>query len=153
MREVHLSTGLYDNKVYTLADNENLKIRVVGKTFPNLTYLFKAKNGTMSCTKKIIDNLVEFERKDLVYGKFQAKIIVMANENVVKEYELEDLILKEENSELKVIPEFEVLKGEFNKVKSENEAMKQEIAELRELCENTKQLVVELNGLTEKVGA
>ena len=97
MKEVHLSTGLYDNKVLVLADNENLKIRVVGKTFPNLTYLFKAKNGTMSCTKKIIDNLVEFERKDLVYGKFQAKIIVMANENVVKEYELEDLILKEEN--------------------------------------------------------
>ena len=107
----------------------------------------------MSCTKKIIDNLVEFERKDLVYGKFQAKIIVMANENVVKEYELEDLILREENSELKVIPEFEILKGEFNKVRSENEKMKQEIAELRELCENTKQLVVELNGLTEKVGA
>ena len=77
----------------------------------------------------------------------------MANENVVKEYELEDLILKEENSKLKVIPEFEILKGEFNKVKSENEAMKKEIAELRELCENTKQLVVELNGLTEKVGA
>lgn len=152
MKEVHLSTGLYDNKVLVLADNENLKIRVVGKTLPNLTYLFKAKNGTMSCTKKVIDNLVEFERKDLVYGKFQAKIIVMANENVVKEYELEDLILKEENSELKVIPEFEILKGEFNKVKSENEAMKQEIAELRELCENTKNLVVELNGLTEKVG-
>ena len=77
----------------------------------------------------------------------------MANENVVKEYELEDLIIKEENSELRVIPEFEILKGEFNKVKSENEAMKQEIAKLRELCENTKQLVVELNGLTEKVGA
>ena len=153
MKEVYLSNGLYEKKVLVIDENEKLKIRVIGKKFRKLTYLFKAKNGTMSCTKKIIDNLVEFERKDLVYGKFQAKIIVMANENVVKEYELEDLILKEENSELKVIPEFEILKGEFNKVKSENEAMKQEIAELRELCENTKQLVVELNGLTEKVGA
>lgn len=153
MKEIHLATGLYDNKILVLADNENLKIRIVGKTFPNLTYFFKAKNGSMCQTKKIVDNLVEFDRKDLVYGKFQAKVVVMANENIVKEYAIEDLVLKEEDSKLKVLPELEVLRAEFDKVKSENEQMKQKIAELEKLCEDTKQLVVELNGLTEKVGA
>lgn len=153
IREIYLATGLYDNKVMTLADNENLKIRLVGNTYPNLTYYLKAKNGNNYFNKKIDNNLIEIDRQSLVYGKFQAKIVVMANENVVKEFEIEDLVLQELQGKLRTIPEFEILKEEFGKVKSENEKMEQEIAELKELCENTKNLVVELSGLTEKVGA
>ena len=153
VREIHLATGLYDNKILTIADNEKLVLKLIGKTYPNLSYFLKARIGDKFLNIKFDNNLVEIERKDLVYGKFKAKVVAMANENIVKEFELEDLILVEIDSELKTIPEFEELKSKFEVIKSENEAMKQKIAELEELCENTKQLVVEFNGLTEKVGA
>ena len=153
VREIHLATGLYNNKILTIADNEKLVLKLIGRIYPNLTYFLKVKIGDKFFNLKFNDNLVEIDRKDLVYGKFKAKVVAMANENIVKEFELEDLILVEIDSELKTIPEFEELKSKFEVIKSENEAMKQKIAELEELCENTKQLVVEFNGLTEKVGA
>ena len=113
VREIHLATGLYDNKILTIADNEKLVLKLIGKTYPNLSYFLKARIGDKFLNIKFDNNLVEIERKDLVYGKFKAKVVAMANENIVKEFELEDLILVEIDSELKTIPEFEELKSKF----------------------------------------
>lgn len=144
VKEIYLSTGLYDNKILTLNDNENLQIKLIGKTYPNLTYYLKAKNGVVLHELKFIDNLCEIKRNQLTYGKFKAKIIIMANENIVKEIEVEDLILKDLGTEVKVIPEVEILKAEIND-------MATKINDLKILCENTKNLVLKLNGLSEKV--
>ena len=144
IKEIYLSTGLYGNKILTLNDNENLQIKLIGKTYPNLTYYLKAKNGVILHEIKFVDNLCEIKRNQLIYGKFKAKIIIMANENVVKEIEVEDLILKDLGTEFKVIPEVEILKAEIND-------MATKINDLKILCENTKNLVLKLNGLSEKV--
>jgi len=37
VKEIYLSTGLYDNKVLSLVDNEKLQFKLVGRVFPNLT--------------------------------------------------------------------------------------------------------------------
>ena len=153
VKEIHLATGLYDNKVLTLTDDENLQLKLVGKVYPNLTYYLKAKNGDILHTKKFVNGIAEIERKNLAYGKFKAKVIAMANENVLREFDIEDLLLKEIGCELKVVPELEEVKAEFEAIKVENNALKKKVAELEELCENTKELVLTLNGLTEKVGA
>lgn len=152
VREIHLATGLYDNKVLTIADNEKLELKLIGRTYPNLTYFLKAKIGDKFLNLKFDNNLVEIERKDLVYGKFKAKVVAMANENIVKEFELEDLILAEIESELKTIPEFEKLKAEFEIIKTENEKMKSEIERLKKLCDDTLDMVLKFNGITQKVG-
>lgn len=152
VREIHISTGLYDSKVLSLVDNEKIQFKLVGRVFPNLTYYLKAKNGQYQHNLKFIDGIAEIDRNKLVYGKFKAKVIAMANENVVKEFELEDLLLKELDGEFKVIPELEQVKADFEKLKLENAELKTKVAELEELCENTKELVLELNGITQKVG-
>lgn len=152
IKEIYLATGLYDNKILTLADNENLQLKLKGMIQPNLTYYIKVRNGGKFYNKRIIDGIINFDRKELVYGKFQAKIVALANENVVKEFDIEDLILKELDGELKVIPELEEVKEEFETLKSENAELKTKVGELEELCENTKELVLELNGITQKVG-
>ena len=152
VREIHLATGLYDNKILTLADNENLEFKLIGRTYPNLTYYLRAIIGGKCYNLKFNDNLCVFERKNLVYGKFKAKVVAMANENIVREFEIEDLLLKEIDTELKTIPEFEIVKSELEVVKSENEAMKVKIAELEKLCNDTLAMVIEINGITQKVG-
>ena len=152
VREIHLATGLYDNKILTLADNENLELKLIGRTYPNLTYYLMAKIGGKCHEIKFCDNSCVFERKNLVYGKFKAKVVAMANENIVKEFELEDLILKEIGTELKTIPEFEELKSKFEVIKSENNEMKAKIKELETLCDNTLKMVLEINEITQKVG-
>ena len=131
IKEIYLATGLYDNKILTLNDRENLKFKLVGNTYPNLTYYFKAKNGS---------NLYELK----FIGKLKGKIIAMANEVVVKEIEVEDLILQDLGVKIKVIPEVESLKAQINE-------METKFCELKTLCENTKNLVLELYGLSEKV--
>lgn len=153
VREIYLATGLYDNKVATLTDNEDLQIRLVGAVMSNLTYILKAKFNGKQHAIKFVNNLITIERKNLCYGKFQAKIVAVANENIVKEFNLEDLLLKEIDGELKVIPELEQVKSEFAEIKVENEQLRNKVAELEELCENTKELVLELNGISQKVGA
>lgn len=152
VKEIYLATGLYDNKVLTLADNDNLQLKLKGMIQPNLTYFIKARNGGKFYNKRIIDGIINFDRKELVYGKFQAKIVALANENVVKEFDIEDLILKELDGKLKVIPELEEVKEEFETLRLENAELKTKVGELEELCENTKELVLELNGITQKVG-
>lgn len=144
VKEIYLSTGLYDNKILTLNDNENLQIKLIGKTYPNLTYYLKAQNGSILHKIKFVNNLCEIKRNQLNYGKFKAKIIIMANENIVKEIEVEDLILKDLETEFKVIPEVEMLKAKITD-------MTIKIKEMATLCENTKKLVLKLNGLSEKV--
>lgn len=152
VREIHLATGLYDNKILTLTDNENLELKLIGRTYPNLTYYLKAIVGDRAYNLKFDNNLCVFERKNLVYGKFKAKVVAMANENIVREFELEDLILKEIETELKTIPEFEELKRKFEVIKSENNEMKAKIKELETLCDNTLKMVLEINEITQKVG-
>lgn len=153
VKEIYLATGLYDNKILTLADNENITFKIVGRTYPNLTYYFKAKNGGKFYNLKFVNNSVEFDRKNLVYGKFEAKVVAMANENIIREFGIEDLLLRELGTEIKCVPEMEELRSQVNKITEENEQMKRKIEELQDLCEKTTELVVKLNGLTEKVGA
>ena len=143
-KEIYLATGLYDNKILTLNDRENLKFKLIGNTYPNLTYYFKAKNGSNLYELKFIDNMCEIERNKLTYGKLKGKIIAMANEVVVKAIEVEDLILQDLGVKIKVIPEVERLKAQINE-------METKFCELKTLCENTKNLVLELYGLSEKV--
>lgn len=150
--EVNLATGLYNQKIVTLTDNENLQIKLAGRVYPNLTYFIKAKNGGKFHQIKFIDNFIEIDRKDLSYGILSAKIVALANEVTVKEIPLENLTLQEVNKTLKVVPELEVVKNEFAKLQDENEKMREKVAELEKLCENTKELVIRLNGLTQKVG-
>lgn len=152
VREIHLATGLYNNKILTIADNEKLVLKLIGRIYPNLTYFLKVKIGDKFFNLKFNDNLVEIDRKDLVYGKFKAKVVAMANENIVKEFELEDLILQEVDGELKTIPELEEIKAEFETIKTENEAMKIEIERLKKLCDDTLDMVLKFNGITQKVG-
>lgn len=151
IKEIYLATGLYDNKILTLADNENLQLKLKGMIQPNLTYYIKARNGGKFYNKRIIDGIINFDRKELVYGKFQAKIVALANENVVKEFDIEDLILKELDGKLKVLPELEEVKSEFAVVKAENEQLKTKVAELEKLCKDTKTLVLKLNDIAQGV--
>lgn len=151
VKEIYLATGLYDNKILTLADNENLQFKLKGIIQPNLTYYIKARNGGKFYNKRIDNGIINFARNELSYGKFQAKIVALANENVVKEFDLEDLILRELDGELKAVPEFEQVKSEFAVVKAENEQLKKKVAELEKLCENTKELVLKFNGIAQGV--
>ena len=81
-----------------------------------------------------------------MYGLFKAKVVAFVGSKKIKEFNAEDLILEEVGGEIKVLPEIEQLKSEFNEVIKE-------VVALREMCENTKELVIKLNGLVEKVGA
>lgn len=146
IKTLNLTTGLYDSNVGVLADNENLCIKIVGRVYNNETYYLKAKNGAKLHELKFIDRFIEIPRKNLVYGLFKAKVVAFVENRKVKEFNVEDLILEEVGGEIKVLPEIEQLKSEFNEVI-------QEVATLREMCENTKELVVKLNGLSQKVGA
>lgn len=150
--EVYLATGLYNNKNYTLADNENLTIKLVGNTYANATYYLKAKNGSNLFQIKFIDNLVSIDRKNLTYGKLSAKIIGMVNENIIREVNIEDLYLKEIDNKYKVIPEVKLVKEQFENVKRENEDLKKKVIELEDLCKKTTELVLKLNQISEKVG-
>lgn len=150
--EVNLATGLYNPKIITVTDNENLQIKMNGTTYPNLTYVLKAKNGGKFHQIKFNDKVIEIDRKELTYGILSAKIVVLANDVTVKEIPLENLTLQEVSKTLKVVPELEIVKNEFAKLQDENEKMREKVAELEKLCENTKELVIRLNGLTQKVG-
>lgn len=146
IKTLNLTTGLYDDKIGVLADNENLHIKIVGRLYDNVTYYLKARNGEYLHELRFVDRFVEIPRKNLVYGLFKAKVVAYVGNKKIKEFNAEDLILEEVGGEIKVLPEIEQLKDEFNEVIKE-------VVALREMCENTKELVIKLNGLVEKVGA
>lgn len=144
-KTLNLTTGLYDSNVGVLADNENLCIKIVGRVYDNVTYYLKAKNGAKLHELKFVDRFIEIPRKNLAYGLFKAKVVAFVENRKVKEFGVEDLILEEVGGEIKVLPEIEQLKSEFNELLQEMVLLKQE-------CDNTKELVVKFNGLTQKVG-
>ena len=145
IKTLNLTTGLYDDKIGVLADNENLHIKIVGRLYDNVTYYLKARNGEFLHELKFVDRFIEIPRKKLMYGLFKAKVVAFVGSKKIKEFDAEDLILEEVGGEIKVLPEIEQLKDEFNEVIKE-------VVALREMCENTKELVIKLNGLVEKVG-
>lgn len=150
--EVNLATGLYNQKIVTLTDNENLQIKISSNIYPNLSYYLKAKNGANFHQIKFVDKVITIDRSCLSYGTLSGKIVAMLNGDVVKEFKIEDLILREIDKKIEIIPEIESIKADFERIKKENTELKEKIAELEKLCENTKTLVIRLNGLTEKVG-
>ena len=150
--KINLTTRLWESKIFTLTDDENLQIEITSPTNPSLTYFIKARNGGKFHQKQFIDKVIEIDRKDLTYGILSAKIVAMSSGVIVKEFQLEDLILQEIGNCLKVVPEIELLKSDFEKVKAECEQAKKKVAELETLCENTKELVIRLSGLSQKVG-
>ncbi len=145
IKTLNLTTGLYDNKVGVLADNEDLVIKIVGRLYDNVTYYLKARNGEFLHELKFVDRLVTIPRKALMYGLFKAKVVAFVGNKKIKEFNVEDLILEEIGGEIKVLPEIEQLKSEFNELLQEMVLLKQE-------CEDTKELVLQLNGLSQKVG-
>lgn len=151
-KEINIGTRLYDSKILTLTDNENLQIKLVGKTYPNVDYYFKARNGSKFFQIKFVDNFIEIDRKDLFYGILNAKIVAMQKDKILKEIEVEDLILQEVSKNIEVIPQIEQIKAEFQTIKAENEELKRKVEEFTEMCKKTKELVIELNGITGKVG-
>lgn len=152
LKEIDLNTKLYDSNIVTLAENDNLQITIKGKVYTNATYYLKAKNGVNLINLKFIDRFIEIPRKTLNYGEFVAKIVVIVDEVVVKEFDIEKLYIKEIDGEFKLIPELEQVKSEFLQIKNENDRLVRKIAELEKLCEDTKELVLQLYGLTQKVG-
>lgn len=152
IKEINLATGLYDSAICTLNDKENLQIKISSNTYPNLSYYFKAKNGSIFHQIKFVDKVITIDRSRLSYGVLSGKIVAMSNGDVVKEFRIEDLILREIDKKIEIIPELESIKADFERIKNENAELKEKVAELEKLCENTKTLVIRLNGLTEKVG-
>ena len=152
VKEINLAKNKYDSNIGTLADNESLQIKINGKTYLNAQYYLKAQNGEHLFNLLFVDNIVEIPRQELTYGIFKAKVVVMVDNKVVREFEVENLLLKELEGEFKIIPEFEEVKCEFESVQEKCRVLEDKILELETLCENTKELVLKLNGLTQKVG-
>jgi len=152
LKEINLTTRLYDCNTLTLTDNENLQIKLVGTLYKGLTYFFKARNGSKFFQIKFVDNFIEIDRKNLSYGILSAKIVGMSNERIIKEFIIEDLILQDVGGKMAVIPEVEILKEEIKTMKEEKEDLIKKIEGLEKLCENTKKLVLELNEIQGKVG-
>ena len=115
VKTIKLATGLYDDNIYILAENDNLQIKLKGNIYPNANYYFKANNGEKEFNLLFNDNTVEINPKDLVFGELKAKIVIMLDNKVINEYRVENLIIQKLDNKIKVIPQFEEFEKKFDK--------------------------------------
>lgn len=113
-KTIKLATGLYDNSTLMLTENDSLHIRIIGKTYPNASYYFKGKNGNREFNLKFQDNLIEINTKDLNIGELKAKVLLMIEDKIITEFKVENLIIQELDGQIKVLPQFEMYKKQFN---------------------------------------
>lgn len=129
---IQLSTGLYNNSILTLTENDVLKIEIQGKKYPNSTYYFKAKNNSKEFNLKFIDNSIEINQKTLECGELKSKIVVMIEDKIIKEYSVENLIIQKLNNEIKIIPQFEEYKKIFNSLIENQNILIKEVKETQQ---------------------
>lgn len=139
IKKLNILTGLFDDKIYTLVDNDNLEIEVTSKNYGN-SYVAVVKKENETSKIALRDNKFEIPKTFLTYGEICVKIIAIRNGETIKEFNCENLIVKEIDTKIVAIPELEQFKSDCNKKLNEVIAKQTEIigkmAELEQrLCD------------------
>lgn len=134
------SYGKYDEASFVVVDKASLLIKLTDKAKANVTYYATIQKDTLTEKLQIIDNVFEVPSKFLNAGIINIKISLYFKGQILKEFMCEQLVIKEINKQLNLIPEIEDLKG---KLEENKKAFEESIKKLEDLIK----IILEVEGI------